>query len=106
MALSKWAGANEPRKSSELPKTMTIQTVLGPIPVAAFGFALPHEHIMCDFIGAQETNRARWNIDEVTAAMLPPLLQLKERGVSGFVDCTGATRVCCANLRKQAGCTL
>jgi predicted metal-dependent phosphotriesterase family hydrolase len=67
-----------------------IQTVLGPIPAAAFGFALPHEHVLCDFIGAEKTGRARWNVDEVVAAILPNLVQLKSRGVSGFVDCTPA----------------
>ncbi|MDF2440618.1 MAG: 5-phospho-D-xylono,4-lactonase [Abditibacteriota bacterium] len=76
--------AEEPRR------TMTIQTVLGLIPVADFGFALPHEHIQCDFIGAEQTHRGRWDVDEVTAAILPNLLQLKERGVTGFVDCTPA----------------
>ena len=90
MLIHKPGGANEPRRGNDLPKPMTIQTVLGPIPVAAFGFALPHEHIMCDFIGAEKTNRERWNVDEVTAAILPNLLQLKERGVTGFVDCTPA----------------
>lgn len=69
---------------------MTIQTVLGPIPAAAFGFALPHEHVMCDFVGADKTGPSRWNVDEVAAAILPNLLQLKARGVTGFVDCSPA----------------
>ena len=81
---------NQQSNQQNKPKTMTIETVLGPIPVDAFGFALPHEHIMCDFIGADRTNRERWNVDEVVTAILPNLLQLKERGVTGFVDCTPA----------------
>ena len=69
---------------------MKIQTVLGPIAAAAFGFALPHEHVLCDFIGADKTGRDRWNVDEVAGAILPNLQQLKARGVTGFVDCTPA----------------
>jgi predicted metal-dependent phosphotriesterase family hydrolase len=67
-----------------------IQTVLGPIAAADFGFALPHEHVMCDFIGADKTGRGRWDVNEVAVAILPLLRQARERGVRGFVDCTPA----------------
>jgi phosphotriesterase-related protein len=49
-----------------------------------------HEHVMCDFIGAKETGRQRWDVDEVVRVMLPYMRQLKDRGVTGFVDCTPA----------------
>lgn len=67
-----------------------IQTVLGPIPASKFGFALAHEHVMCDFIGAGQTGSHRWNVDAVVRRMQPILAQLKARGVTGFVDCTPA----------------
>jgi phosphotriesterase-related protein len=67
-----------------------IQTVLGPIPTSEFGFALTHEHVMCDFIGAEKTGRHRWNIDEVVSTMRPHLEALRKSGVTGFVDCTPA----------------
>jgi phosphotriesterase-related protein len=67
-----------------------IQTVRGPIPIAEFGPALIHEHVMCDFIGAEQTGRHRWNVDAVVKRMTPYLKQLKERAVAGFVDCTPA----------------
>jgi phosphotriesterase-related protein len=67
-----------------------IQTVLGPIAPEKFGFALPHEHIMVDFVGAEKTGRERWKVEEVVAAIRPNLMQLKERGITGFVDCTPA----------------
>ena len=67
-----------------------VQSVLGPMPAGQFGPALIHEHVMCDFIGAAETGRQRWAVDEVVRTMLPFLTQLKERGVKGFVDCTPA----------------
>ena len=68
----------------------TIQTVLGPIDAARFGFALPHEHVLCDFIGADRTGPHRWNPDEVVRTMLPFLKAVRQRGVTGFVDCTPA----------------
>lgn len=67
-----------------------VQTVLGPVPASKLGFTLAHEHVMCDFIGAEQTGRHRWEVDAVVKRMLPVLAQLKERGVKGFVDCTPA----------------
>ena len=90
LGLSASFGIAKCARPQNITKTMTIQTVLGPIAADKFGFALPHEHVMCDFIGADKTSRERWNVDEVAEAILPNLLQLKERGVSGFVDCTPA----------------
>ena len=68
----------------------TIQTVLGAVPAAELGFALPHEHVMCDFVGAGETGRHRWEVDAVVARMKPVLAELKARGVKTFFDCTPA----------------
>ena len=68
----------------------TIHTVLGPILPSSFGFTLPHEHVMVDFVGAEKTNRGRWNPEEVIARMQPYLLAAKHSGVRGFVDCTPA----------------
>ena len=67
-----------------------IQTVLGPIPAGSFGLALTHEHVMCDFIGAEKTGRHRWDVDEVARTMRPYMDGLKKVGVTGFVDCTPA----------------
>ena len=69
---------------------MFVQTVLGPIPASKLGVTLVHEHVMCDFIGAEQTNRSRWQVEAVVKRMLPVLTQLKERGVTGFIDCTPA----------------
>lgn len=72
------------------PVRSNVQTVLGPVPANRLGFTLPHEHVMCDFIGAAETGRHRWDVEAVVKRMLPVLVQLKERGVTGFIDCTPA----------------
>src|SRR5687767_10845933 len=71
-------------------KGPSIQTVLGPIPASRFGFALTHEHVMCDFIGAEKTGPHRWDVDEVVRTMRPHLEAVKKAGVTGFVDCTPA----------------
>ena len=67
-----------------------MQTVLGPVDRAQLGFTLPHEHVMCDFIGADGTGRQRWDPAAVVKRMNPFLTRLKERGITGFVDCTPA----------------
>ena len=67
-----------------------LQTVLGPIPAGNLGFTLPHEHVLCDFIGADKTSRRRWNLSEVVVTMLPYLQQAQQRGATAFVDCTPA----------------
>ncbi len=65
-----------------------IMTVRGPIKPADFGKALPHEHILVDFIGADKTGPHRYDRKDVITTMLPYLQQLKEKGFSGFVECT------------------
>ena len=65
-----------------------IQTVRGPIAPEAFGLALVHEHVMCDFIGAEETGPHRWDRDEVVETMRPHLSALHEQGVRALVDCS------------------
>jgi predicted metal-dependent phosphotriesterase family hydrolase len=67
-----------------------VQTVLGPVPAPELGFTLVHEHVMCDFIGAEQTGRQRWEVEAVVKRMLPFLDQAKTRGVKGFIDCTPA----------------
>ena len=77
-------------ESAQNESTGFIQTVLGPIAPEKLGSTLAHEHVICDFVGAEKTGRHRWEADAVVARMLPVLSQLKQRGVTGFVDCTPA----------------
>ncbi|MFN3420712.1 MAG: phosphotriesterase [Armatimonadota bacterium] len=72
------------------PQQDIIMTVRGPIAAAEFGKALVHEHVMCDFIGADKTGRHRYDPEEIVKVMLPFLQAVKERGFSGFVDATPA----------------
>lgn len=68
----------------------SIVTVKDSIPATELGKTLVHEHIMCDFIGAKETSRERYDSNQVVETMLPFLQSLRERGFTGFVDCTPA----------------
>jgi len=52
--------------------------------------ALPHEHVMVDFAGADKTGKHRYDPDDVCRVMLPYLQEAREQGWTGFVDCTPA----------------
>jgi len=67
-----------------------IRTVLGDIAPDDLGMALAHEHILCDFIGADKVSRERYDQKEVFSIMLPYLSEIYRLGVRGFVDCTPA----------------
>jgi predicted metal-dependent phosphotriesterase family hydrolase len=70
--------------------TQTVETVLGPVEANELGLTLIHEHVMVDWIGADETGTHRYDPDAVVALTLPYLRQAAEHGVRTFVDCTPA----------------
>ena len=65
-----------------------IQTVLGTISAERLGKTLPHEHVMVDFIGADQVSPDRYNAEEVFTTMLPLLKAAKAEGIESFVECT------------------
>ncbi|MFX0016147.1 MAG: phosphotriesterase [Promethearchaeota archaeon] len=65
-----------------------IMTVTGEIQSNKMGFTLPHEHILVDFIGAEETGKHRYNPKEVIKVMFPYLMDIQKLGVTTFIDCT------------------
>ncbi len=67
-----------------------IHTVDKKIQPEEMGLTLIHEHVLVDFIGADETGYHRWNKDSVVARVLPYLLEVKARGVKTIVECTPA----------------
>jgi len=67
-----------------------IRSVLGDISPNKFGLALVHEHIICDFIGAEKVSRDRYNSKEVFNVVLPYLKEIRQLGVTGFIECTPA----------------
>ncbi len=67
-----------------------IMTVSGPIHPEQMGMTLIHEHILVDFIGAEETGYHRWNKTEVAETALPHLEAVKSRGLDTFFELTPA----------------
>jgi len=65
-----------------------VMTVTGPIEPAEMGLTLPHEHIIVDFAGAEQTGRHRYEASDVIATMLPFLEAIRAQGVRAFVECT------------------
>ncbi len=67
-----------------------IQTVTGPIAADRLGVTLMHEHVLVDFIGADRVSRDRYDANQVVAAVLPHLQQLRALGCDTLVECTPA----------------
>lgn len=65
-----------------------VMTVTGLIDASAMGHTLPHEHILVDFIGAEEINPPRWDREEVFNKVLPFLEEASASGCHTLIDCT------------------
>lgn len=65
-----------------------VMTVKGLIDASALGHTLPHEHLLVDFIGAEEINPPRWDREEVISKVLPYLEEAKDAGCHTLIDCT------------------
>lgn len=67
-----------------------ISTVTGRIERADLGLTLMHEHVLVDFIGADQASPSRYDADAVFAKVLPYLQQVKKLGARSLVECTPA----------------
>ncbi|CAN5868128.1 aryldialkylphosphatase [soil metagenome] len=65
-----------------------IMTVQGPLPPNELGPTLPHEHVLVDFIGAEEVDPRRYNQEEAFTVALPHLRRARELGVRTIIECT------------------
>jgi len=65
-------------------------TVRGPMSPATLGTPLVHEHVLVDFVGADEVARQRYDAEEAFRTALPHLRAVKERGGRTLVECTPA----------------
>lgn len=72
------------------PRRPRVETVRGPVEPSRLGVTLMHEHILVDFVGASEAGPHRYKSDEVFAAALPKLKELKAKGCQTLVECTPA----------------
>ena len=91
LALAGAGCANRPRKSDVTGvTTRSLQTVSGAIPAERLGLTLMHEHVLVDFIGADEVSRRRYSPDEAFRTVLPHLEQVRTLGCQTLVECTPA----------------
>ncbi len=68
----------------------TVSTVTGDVPVRDLGMVLMHEHVLVDFVGADQVSRSRYDAEEVFRVALPHLQQARELGCRTLVECTPA----------------
>ncbi len=87
LSLNVWS-AQKGKNAMQDDDNYYIQTVLGPIRPSQLGLTLIHEHILVDFIGADNFNKNRYDPNEVFEVMLPYLKEIKALGVTGFAECT------------------
>jgi phosphotriesterase-related protein len=65
-----------------------VMTVRGPIEPSEMGFTLTHEHVLVDFIGADQVTPDRYDPDEALATILPHLKRARDLGCRTLVECT------------------
>ena len=87
-SLTAFLGAHA--RSAEERAPGEIMTVTGRVPAAQLGRTLPHEHVLVDFIGADQVSPDRYDRDEVFNTVLPHLNQVRKAGCETLVECTPA----------------
>lgn len=74
--------------SSSIQNGNKVMTVTGLVSSLDIGYSLIHEHILVDFIGADQYDPKKWNREDVIKKVLPYLNQLKAAGCKTLVECT------------------
>ena len=69
------------------PQAMTVR---GARAAGRLGLTLMHEHVLVDFIGADQVSKDRYDPAEAFRVALPHLKRVRELGCRTFVDCTPA----------------
>jgi len=67
---------------------LKVITVTGEVSARLLGTALPHEHVMVDFAGADKCEKGRYDSDEVFDAVLPHLVHARKLGLGTLFECT------------------
>lgn len=67
-----------------------IMTVTGPIDPVGLGLTLPHEHVLVDFVGADQVSPDRYDRAEVLMKMAAFVVEAREAGVITIVETTPA----------------
>ncbi|MDQ4140219.1 MAG: phosphotriesterase [Bacteroidota bacterium] len=86
-----------------------IMSVTGPVS-GKLGVTLPHEHVLVDFIGADQVNPNRYNPDEVFVKVMPYLQKLRQQGCETLIECTpaylGRDALLLQRLSRASGLTI
>lgn len=67
-----------------------VQTVAGALAADRLGLTLMHEHVLVDFIGADQVNASRYDAEEAFKIIRPYLTQAKAHGCETLLECTPA----------------
>ncbi len=67
---------------------LQVMTVAGPIEATEMGPTLSHEHVLVDFIGAEEVHPGRYRREDAFQSALPHLKRLKAAGCRTLVEAT------------------
>lgn len=67
-----------------------VMTVNGPIDPSSMGVTLPHEHVLVDFIGADDVSPDRYDADDAYEVIYPHLTEARNLGCRTLVECTPA----------------
>jgi phosphotriesterase-related protein len=70
-------------------EALVLETVTGPIGRDGFTRALAHEHLFADFLGPDHPDYCRVDWEEVRAACVDGLGEVRGEGVDLLVECTG-----------------
>jgi len=70
--------------------TQPIRTVSGTIPPEMLGVTLMHEHVLVDFIGADQVSASRYDANHAFTTVLPYLEEARALGCRTLVECTPA----------------
>jgi phosphotriesterase-related protein len=82
-----WAASQEAASDSANGRVMTVR---GPVHAAELGLTLVHEHVLVDFVGADQVSADRYERDDAFRRALPHLRSVQSLGVRTLVECTPA----------------
>jgi phosphotriesterase-related protein len=77
-----------PKISTSANKKMGVMTVNGLLSKKQMGITLPHEHILVDFIGADQIDTTQYDYEKIYTIALPFLQKLKAAGCQTLIECT------------------
>ena len=82
--------AGRERQAVRPPPPRLVPTVMGPLGAHRLGLTLMHEHLLVDFIGADQVSPSRYDANQAFDVILPHLAKARAAGCETFVDCTPA----------------